>query len=513
MKKIFVILSLLLFKFSFASIIQADSPTINTDNNPSAFVVQESEVVCVDKVNHKCKKEKEIAEYKSDYINVNNYIMNPYNHSPSGGGTHLVSESAIANQGLWDQFFHNGTYNIVGLATYTSLNMVGKMDGNNYGYGTNIFAQSGHVNGFAIGGMLEVVNPFLEPGQRYQVGPLGYENMPTSQISSLSQLYLEYQIPGTFQFDIGRIFLDNPWMNSYDDAFMTSATFQGAVANYQMTDHWRLSAIATDAYQPFSSNGFSQSTVYNQAYNSPDGFDLANNATETHSYALGAVYNPTKDYTLNLWGYNFGNYTNMLYADTNYQLHLTDTQKLTLAAQTGNQNTLGMGTNVNQQAAENPSNAGVPFGSPDSYLLGAKVGYGYSYWFETALSYDGMYGPQSSFYKGGFVSPYTYGVVNDPLYTSGLAGGLIEQGAGNSYKISTTFRPFGDDLKIETAYEKFYTVSPLDSYDLDVKYKPFDNELKGLILHLWVNYTTGPATNIVNANDFLFVQGMVSYNY
>lgn len=508
MKKLLVISLLLFCNFSFASIIQADSPNINTDNNPSAYVTSESEVVCIDTINHKCQKKKDITEYKSDYISLNNYIMNPYNHSPSAGGTHLVNESSVANQGLWDQFFHNGTYNAVGLASYAYL-----QGGNNYGYGTNIFAQSGHVYGFALGGMLEVTNPFLTPGQSYRDGPYGYANLPTTEVSSPAELYLEYQIPGAFQFDIGRIFLDNPWMNSYDDAFMTSATFQGAVANYQMTDHWRLSAIATNAYQPFASNGFSQFTVYNKPYNGPGAFDLSNNAVETNSYALGAVYNPTKDYTLNLWSYNFGNYTNMLYADTNYQLHFTDTQKLILAAQTGNQNTLGMGTNVNGVAAQNPANAGIPFGSPDSYLFGAKIGYGYSYWFEGALSYDGMYGPQSAFYNGGFVSPYTFGVVNDPLYTSGLAGGLIEQGAGNSYKISTTFRPIGEDLKIETAYERFDTISPMNSYDLDVKYKPFDNEFRGVILHLWVNYTSGPATNFVNPGDFLFVQTMVSYNY
>lgn len=484
---------------SFASEIQSDSPNINTENNPSAYLTKESEIVCTDTTTNKCLKKKDITEYKSDYISFNNYIMNPYNHAPSGGGLHLVTESAIASQTLTDQFFHNGTYNAVGLASYTSL-----QGSNNYGYGTNIFAQSGHVYGFAVGGMLEVINPFLQPGMRYLDGNISYANLPNTQVTSPAELYLEYQLPGAVQVDVGRIFLDNPWMNSYDDAFMTSATFQGALVNYQMTDHWRLSAIATDAYQEFSANNsFSNQTVYNRQYNG-NGFQLGANATETSSYALGAVYNPADNYKLNLWAYNFGNYANMLYADTDYTVHFNDTQKMVLAAQAGNQNTLGMGTNVNQLAG---------YGSPSSYLLGAKLGYGYSYWFETALSYDGMYGPTNAFYQGGFVSPYTYGIVNDPLYTSGLAGGLIEQGAGNSYKISTTFKPIGDDLKIETAFEKFVTVSPMNSYDLDVKYKPFDNDLKGLILHLWVNYTSGPQYNMVNPGDFLFVQTMASYNF
>ena len=57
------------------------------------------------------------------------------------------------------------------------------------------------------------------------------------------------------------------------------------------------------------------------------------------------------------------------------------------------------------------------------------------------LSYDGMYGSQNSFYGGGFISPYTFTIVNDPLYTSGLGAGLIEQGAGNSWRAATTFHP------------------------------------------------------------------------
>ena len=52
--------------------------------------------------------------------------------------------------------FTNGTYNAVGLASWAVLNV----PNNNYAYGANLFMQSGHVDGFALGGMLEVVNPF-----------------------------------------------------------------------------------------------------------------------------------------------------------------------------------------------------------------------------------------------------------------------------------------------------------------------------------------------------------------
>lgn len=461
----------------------------------------ESQIVA--NANDHCKGDERslecVPEYHYQYIDVNNYIMNPYNGMPSGGGTQVVLESGILGQSKLDQLMHNGTYNVVGLAS-----MVNLQGSNNYAYGTNIFAQTGHVNGFAVGGMLEVINPFLQPGSRYLDGKISYAALPNSQVVSPSELYLEYQIPDKFQLNVGRIFIgDVPWMNSYDDSMIVSADFQGALANYQISKDWRLSAVATNAYQEFSSNSFNHDTQYNKQYNG-DGWPLGANVPSANAYALGGIYKPAEDYTLNLWGYNFEGYANMLYADTNYKIHLADKHSLNLGVQAGNQNTLGMSTNVMQQAG---------FGTPSSYLAGAKIGYDYSYWLQTELSFDGMYGPDNAFYQGGFVSPYTYGIVNDPLYTSGLAGGLIEQGAGNSWRVATTFKPLYDDLKFELAYEKFVTASPMDSYDLDVKYKPFHNSMKGLVLHLWVNYTSGPATNVTNPGYFTFIQTMASYSY
>ena len=67
-----------------------------------------------------------------------------------------------------------------------------------------------------------------------------------------SELYLEYQLPNHVQVDGGWIFLETPWMNSYDDAMLVSGTFQGLLVNYQMTDNWRLTAIGTNAYQKWA---------------------------------------------------------------------------------------------------------------------------------------------------------------------------------------------------------------------------------------------------------------------
>ncbi len=467
-----------------SKIAQESSPSI--DNN-IAECTRDENGVCIPNI------------YHDDYISVNNYIMNPYNHAPSGGGTQHLTESDVTNKGLWDQFFTNGTYNAVGLASWTVLNT----PNNNYGYGANIFVQSGHVGGFAIGGMIEVINPFLQPGYRYLSGDISYNLLPNTQVVTPSELYLEYQFANKVQVDAGWIFLETPWMNSYDDAMLVSGDFQGVLANYQVSNNWRLVGIASNAYQEMGSTSYNQLTMYNKGFNG-NGWVLPTTATSDGSYAIGGVFKPVADYDLNLWGYSFAGYANTLYADSNYVYHLNEDNKFNFGVQLGNQNTWGMSTNNMQQAG---------YGSPDSYLVGGKFGYNYSYWFNAEVSYDGMFGPNNSYYQGGFVSPYSYTIVNDPLYTSGLGAGMIEQGAGNSWRAATTFKILNEDLKLELAFEQFLTTSPLNEYDIDIKYKPRLDGLKGLILHWEADYATAPTWDVTNGGNFFFMETIASYNF
>lgn len=447
--------------------------------------------------------------YHDEYISPNNYIQNPYNHMLTAGGRHMVTESDITDKGLWEQFFTNGTYNVFTGATWAILNV----PNNNYAYGGSLFMQSGHVGGFAIGGTLEVVNPFLQPGMRYLSGDISYYMLPNSQVVTPSQLYLEYQLTDKVQVDAGWIMLTTPWMNSYDDAMLVTAPFQGMLANYQMTDNWRLTGIATNGYEPMGSTSFGQQTMYNQGYGNFTTRSPYNGQSQVFydtyttngSVALGATYHPSNDYNLGLWGYSFSGYANTLYADSEYEFRVNPINKFNVGVQAGNQNTLGM-TTTNPQL--------VGDGGVNSYLFGAKLGYSFDDWLNAELSYNTMFGPQGSFYNGGFISPYTFTIVNDPLYTSGLGAGMIEQGAGNAYRAAVTFLPIPWDSKskIELAYERFDTVNPMQEYDVDFKWVPHGAP-KGLIIHIEGDYAISPATNFVDGGNFFYFQTMVSYAY
>ena len=446
--------------------------------------------------------------YYDRYISVNNYIQNPYNNMITGGTRHMVTESDVQNKNIVEQFLTNGTYNAQIGAGWALLNPYN----NNYTYGGTLFAQSGHVEGFALGGAMEVVNPFLKPGYTYAVGDTKYGLFPVTQVVTPSQLYLEYQLPDHVQVDAGWIFIQTPWMNSYDDAMMVTAPFQGVLANYQLSTNWRLTGIATNGYEEMGSVNFNQDTMYNASYGnfitrSPSGGQniFSDNYTSPGSIALGSVYHPSEDYELNMWAYSFSGFANTIYADSNYDIHVNPLNKFNIGVQAGNQNTLGMQTTAPQQVGD---------GSVNSNLVGAKLGYSFDDWFNIDASYDTMFGPKNSFYGGGFISPYTFTIVNDPLYTSGLAAGLIEQGAGNAYRIGTIFKPIPGNSrsKIEFAYEQFDTVSPVKEYDVDLKYVPMMGP-RGLIVHLEGDYATAPNTNYVNGGDFLFIEGIVTYTY
>lgn len=447
--------------------------------------------------------------YHDKYISPNNYIQDPYNHMLTAGGRHMVSESDVSNKGLWEQFFTNGTYNAQVGATWAILNV----PNNNYAYGGSLFMQSGHVGGFALGGTLEVVNPFLQPGMRYLSGDISYYMLPNSQVVTPSQLYVEYQLADKVQVDAGWIILTTPWMNSYDDAMLVTAPYQGALVNYQISNNWRLTGIATNAFEPMGSTSFGQDTMYNQSYGnyvtrSPYNGQqqiFTDNYTSGGSMALGAIFHPSDNYKLNMWAYSFSGYANTLYADSEYEFHLNPINKFNLGVQIGNQNTWGMATTTPQVVGD---------GAVNSYLMGAKFGYSFDDWLNAEISYDTMFGPQNSFYNGGFISPYTFTIVNDPLYTSGLGAGMIEQGAGNSYRGALIFKPIPGDsrTKIEIAYEQFNTVNPMQEFDVDLKWVP-NGAPKGLIVHVQGDYAISPATNFVDGGNFFYFQTMVTYTY
>lgn len=440
-----------------------------------------------------------------DYISNNNYLMNPYMGTPSGGGTSSISQSQLSDNGFFKNLFTTGTYNVLGAVSYGTLN-----SNHNFGYGVNIFAQTGTVAGLSVGGNLAIANPFfanrINPDNNTPND--SFQFLPTNQVIVPNELFIEYKIPNLFQIDAGWIYIDTPWLSSSDSLTLVEPTFQGILTNFQVNENVYITAFALNGYMPISSNYFSGLTLYNTKYDyataTPNIFDTPSSG----SFAVGVQYGKSSNWKSQLWVYQFNNYANMIYGDSAYKLNINDNLNMTFSAQAGTQ-----GTELYPYTNNVFAHAG--YGAPQSNLLGLKYDFNYR-WFEISASYNLVAGRNhhNSYEGGGLISPYTYQLASDPLYTTSTLGGLVEKSAGQAFKITPAINLFDGNLVISSSYAKYFTnVAPnSQEIDLTLTYAPTISGLKGLSFDAYFGFLRQDSTLRTN-NNVQFLQLFASYLY
>lgn len=370
-----------------------------------------------------------------------------------------VKENADANattqQNIWEQFSQNGTYNVIGnvgyLYTGTSY----------YAYAGSLFAQSGEVAGFSLGGNFVVANPFFASS----INPYSADQqaifLPSNRVVTVSQLYLQYQFEDKFQANAGWITLDTPWVNSFDPSAMTQYVYQGGIVNVKPMDSVQITALAFNRSMPFNQSHFTSLTMYNPS------LDIdSNTANITQgsrgTVAMGAQYQPNSDFNLSLWGYMFGDYANLLYASTAYTIPFDSSTSIHFGLQGGMEGTSSWGSSVFNNTTE---------GNVGSNLVGIQIGANID-WFGIDFSANNVWGNRNNYAQGGLVSPYTYQVATDPLYTTSIIAGLVEKSAGSAYKIAPTFTLLNSNLTITPSYAYYNTRAVPNSaeYDLELNY-------------------------------------------
>jgi hypothetical protein len=434
-----------------------------------------------------------------NYISNNNYIQNPFNGQPSGGGTQVVQESKTLDQNVWQKWFENGTYNVqaaMSADTITNNNF-------NFAYGTNIFAQTGVVAGFSFGGNLAIVNPYFSQ-QINGTDPATINLfLPPNQVVFPNELFTEYKIPNLFQADAGWLYINTPWVTSYDPLALQQPTYQGVLLNYQMTQNILWTGMALNGFMPVSAIGFSGTTLYNQNYDFGTQTPTIHNLPSTGTIALGMQYGQNLSWKANVWGYQFQDYVDMLYADTKYTLAINPKTNLTFAAQGAIE-----GTNfIGNSGTNNFATSG--YGTPQSNMVGLQFGVNYD-WLGVLVSYNNVFGNPNGYEGGGLVSPYTYQLATDPLYTTGILAGLVEKSAGSAVKIAPTFTFFSNSLTISPSYEQFWT-NPYPNtteWDLNLTYNL--PQVKGLTFSEAFGYLSQPPST---GGSVTFDQVMVSYVY
>jgi hypothetical protein len=433
----------------------------------------------------------------SGYLSRGNYLQNPYLSLPSQGGTANLSESQIASDGIANRIFSDGTWNVMGVASYYDQN-----GANNYGYGVNIFAQTGEIAGFSIGGFLTGVNPYTS-----QINPSDPDQqalgLSTKEQLEMQELFVEYKYSDVLQLDAGRIGINNsPWLTYYQNNALNLVTYQGALANVDLGNHWLVTALAFNQAQMLGETGFNNQTYYNSSIDpslTPDG----TSNTTPGTIAAGVSWNtPTELLDFRLWGYKFYDYSNLIYADSNLKLKASDK----LGFEIGVQGALQFGSDQNILSNNGLAN------NINSNMLGLQLTMNYD-WLELKLGYNNIWGPNDSFEGGNIVSPYTYSLATDPLYTTSWMLGLIDKSAGQAYKIAPTVKFLDDALEIGVSAARYNTVIMPASNEYDITFNYNVPQIKGFTIFAGYGYIVQPLDSESNGGNNFEGQIMLSYLY
>ena len=444
-------------------------------------------------------EEKEESSVVVNLLGKTGYYQNPYITMPSYGGIKLVAESQLTHYALPDRILTAGAWNLQLATSYYNQNGF-----NNYGGGLNLFAQTGNLYGFSVGGFLTLMNPYSN-----EINPTDLEHqalgLSINEQSTFQELFLEYKFLGLLTVDAGWIGVNNsPWLTYYQNNALNLITYQGVVANMDLGHNLLLTGLAINGVQKLGENNFNTQTYYQPLiddYVVGNGQQL-NTSTSPDTLAIGINWNTLND-NLNVraWDYNFSNYSNLLYADSRLGYQVTNDLKLAIGIQGGLQsggsnnalNNNGLGNNIL------------------SNLVGGELSVEYS-WLELKFGYNNIWENTDSFDNGNIVSPYTYTLATDPLYTTSWITGLVDQSAGIAYKTSANAKFLDDNLLIGLSYANYQTsiVSPFNEYDLTVSYAI--SQVRGLTIFAGIGYVSPVQFGSEN-DDTYEGQLMVTYLY
>lgn len=422
-----VITSCLLFTIKVGSCIEANSYVDNESN-----IIKNNNIEVSDNY---LQNDSSILIQEDEIKELRNSYISPYNY---------LQDAISLNMGLSEKNESNGLFR---LGTSVIGNINAPTSGQNKAYNTDIlqiWGQSPRFGGFAVGGGGTGVLNFSQTGQPNTFG--------TTSVFSLSQAYLNYQYSNKLDITAGNILISTPWVNSFGSNpggtyAMGNNPYQAVLVNVQALPSLLLTGFYAWNYMQYPNNWFYPETYYNTQSGPLSGIYQ----TTAGPAAIGLVWNPVDDYSGQLWFYNFADYAKMAYVDNSYHLKLSDLFSFDFAGQGFMQSSSGSSL-TNQVSLPGQS---TPAGVVASNGLGGKIALNIGN-NTSSFSYNNIFGSSGSYLNGGMVTPYTYGMEIDPLYTTPALTSLAELGSGFAYTLrnSTTF--MDNSLKLSFSFSQFY---------------------------------------------------------
>ncbi|MBA2079142.1 hypothetical protein [Rhodanobacter sp. PCA2] len=333
-----------------------------------------------------------------------------------------------------------------------------------------------------------------------------------NSLSALGQAYVQYKNHGVL-VRAGQQYLNTPWMGS-SDARVLPASYQAVLAGFTPAKGWDIYGLRSFGWKSRTSDGYHFDNLYypvayrgDALYGGIAGLP-ATAKTTPGTWALGTTWE-SRGFKGQAWYYDFIDFARMGYADGSYTFKTGSGFDPFVAAQYVEEHA-GSGS---IPAESGLALFGVGGHKVDSRAWGANAGINIPHGkFDVSWNRIGQQG--GAIGGGALVSPYTAGWASDPLYTTSMIRGLVEQGPGTAWKARFSYGLLDDRLLLTAAYASYETKLRGDSHDVyfDAIYN-FDGYLKGLSLrNRWERSTGGTGLNPGN-RPFVYNRLMVAYKF
>lgn len=365
--------------------------------------------------------------------------------------------------------------------------------------------------GFSLGGSLVSANAFGTQSSntaRIDTTMIG----PGNSVSALSQAYVQYKHDDVL-VRAGEQYLTTPWMGS-SDTRVIPASYQAALVDFKPAKGWDVMTLRSFGWKSRTSDSFHFDNLYypstyrgDAMYGGLGGLPAGTPAVRG-TWAAGTTY-ASGGFKGQAWYYDFIDFARMGYVDGTYTFKTGTGFDPFVSAQYVDESA-GASSRL---AASGAALFGVTGSRVESRAWGADAGVNIPHGkFEVAYNKIGT--QSGAVGDGALLSPYTAAYATDPLYTTSMIRGLVEQGPGHAWKTKLSYSLFDDRLLLMAAYAKYTTALRGDSHDVyfDVTYK-LDGVLKGLSLRdRWERSTGGTGLNPGN-QPFVYNRLMIAYAF
>ena len=381
------------------------------------------------------------------------------------------------------------------------------------------------ANAFSAGGILNIeTKPFLGGFGAgisfFTANSLGLNNDKPghtdvtlmgngSSLNALGQAFLQYK-NSNFLIRAGDQVINTPWLGSSDSRLLP-ATYQGVYAEIAPIENLKLYGLRINKWKSRTSNDYYKDNLYYPTTYAGDSLygsasALGAGAQQSSGVAaFGASYT-TPAIMAQAWYYDFYKFAKMAYGDATYTYQTGSGFDPFIGAQLiheENSDSLLNGVKLDTQVG-----SGVK-----ATASGVKVGMNSPYG-QFTLAYNKILSHAGAVGGGALVSPYTVGYATDPLYTTSMIRGLVEQGPGNAIKIAYTKSFLDKKLLLAASYAQYRTTYFGNSHDtyLDLTYFP-KGKLKGLSVRDRVEVSNGGTGLNPGNKSFVYNRVMLQYSF